>query len=258
MIVTTAGRTNEDMISFAREVAKDLQVTFILRKKQSVLSIQKTHQEDVLVVGKDRLELHPFNLSDPLFFHPNSAMFRVKRIINGESEHFLDVVNLHEGSIFIDCTLGLASDSIVASYVVGESGQVLGVEASETLAYIVSKGLQKWETGIPKMDQALRRIKVNVCHHQQYLESLPDDFADVVYFDPMFTQEIPESTGISGIREMAIYEPLTIEAITQAKRVAKKRIVLKDHWKSDHFERLGFTVRKRKTAKFYYGVIELS
>lgn len=258
MIVTTSGRTNEDMISFAREVAKDLQVNYILRKKQSILSIQEAYQEDVLVVGKDRLELHPFNSSDPLFFHPNSSMFRVKRIMNGESDHFLEIVNLHEGYTFVDCTLGLGSDSIVASYLVGDSGQVIGVEENETLAYIVSKGLQKWETGIQEMDQAFRRIKINVCHHQQYLESLPDNFADVVYFDPMFTEEITESTGISGIRSLALYEPITIETINQAKRVAKKRIVLKDHWKSEHFERLGFIVRKRKTAKFHYGVIELA
>ncbi len=35
----------------------------------------------------------------------------------------------------LDCTLGMASDSIVASYVVGESGKVTGLEGVSMASY---------------------------------------------------------------------------------------------------------------------------
>lgn len=34
---------------------------------------------------------------------------------------------------FLDCSLGLGSDSIVASFIVGESGSVTGIEARQSL-----------------------------------------------------------------------------------------------------------------------------
>ncbi|MCG6572888.1 hypothetical protein GFB82_21335, partial [Acinetobacter baumannii] len=47
-------------------------------------------------------------------------------------------------------------------------------------------------------------------------------------------------------------------AVQEAFRVARKRVVLKDHWKSTRFkaDSYQFQVIKRKTAQFHYGYIE--
>lgn len=257
MIVTTAGRTNKEMMEKARNVAQDLHIPYIERNKEAIKDIQERVEADVLVVGKNRLEIHAKGGMEPVFFHPNSAMFRAKRIVSGEGDPFLEATELASGMSMLDCTLGLASDSIIASLVTGKEGRVIGLEGSRFLAYLVKQGLQEWETDLPEMNEAMKRIQIVNKNYEAYLHCCPDKSFDVVYFDPMFPEKIEESNGIKGLRQVALYSTLTDNVLKEAKRVAKKRIVLKDHWQSPRFERFGFNVYRRKTAKFHYGVMEL-
>lgn len=257
MFVTTAGRTNEVMINKAEAIARELDIKYVMRNKRSVKALQQVWQDDCIVVGKERLELFPFGEKYPFFFHPNSSMFRIKRLMAGDRDPFVEACQLTVGNSILDCTLGLASDSIVASYVVGQTGKVVGIEGNRFLAYLVERGLQSWESGIPKMDEALRRIEVVQKLSVEYLKSQPDSSFDIVYLDPMFEEHILESDGILGLSKMAVYEDITVEMMTQAKRVAKKRIVLKDHFRSERFAKYGFQVHRRKTSKFHFGVIQI-
>lgn len=256
MFVTTAGRTNENMTAKARAIALELKVDFVPRKKRSVLAIQEIVTDDCLVVGKDRLELFPLGATEPFFFHPNSAMFRIKRLMKGESDPLIVAAKLQEGMSFLDCSLGLGSDSIVASFVVGESGSVTGIEARQELAYLVKTGLKKWESGIEAIDKAMEKIKVLEGYSLEFLKAQEDNSVDCVYFDPMFDESILESDGIRGLTHFAVYDGLSQEVIEHAYRVARKRVVLKDHFKSSRFDDFGFEVYRRKTAKFHFGVIE--
>jgi hypothetical protein len=257
MFVTTAGRTNEDMILLAKEIAEELKVNYVIRKKQSVKALQEKWDDDCIVVGKERLELFPNGEEQPFFFHPNSSMFRVKRLKEGEHDPFVEACQLKRGNYFLDCTLGLASDSIVASYIVGAEGRVVGVEGNEYLAYLVRKGLASWDSGIREMNQALTRIEVVQQMALDYLKLQLDNSFDCVYLDPMFEERITESDGIKGLSKMAVYEDITEEIIFNAKRVAINRVVLKDHYRSMRFEKYGFEVLRRKTAKFHFGIIKI-
>ncbi|HZH60400.1 MAG TPA: class I SAM-dependent methyltransferase [Metabacillus sp.] len=258
MIVTTSGRPNDRLTQYARQIADVLDTSFQKRNKRSVADIKKEVSDHVIVVGKNRIELHFLNEDSPLFFHPNSAMFRIKRLMKGEEDPFCEACNLQPDDKLLDCTLGLGSDSIVGSYIVGEQGQVIGIEGSRILSYLVHNGLKQWETGSPLIDEAMKRVVVHHQDHLAYLKSCEDNTFDVVYFDPMFEETIEGSTGITPLKNIANYSPLLDETITEAKRVAKKRVVLKDHWKSTRFEQFKFEVKVRKSAKFHYGVIELS
>jgi 16S rRNA G966 N2-methylase RsmD len=253
MIVTTAGRTNEEMIRFALRVALELDLPYIERNKKSIMLLQNQYKTDVLVIGKNRIEWFVLGTRDPVFFHPNSAAFRAKRWMSGEVEPFLQATNLKEGMSFLDCTLGLASDSIMASLVTGHSGKVTGIEANKLLSYIVSTGLQTWKMENQETEQSMRRIEVVQGNHLDILQTLPDECYDVIYFDPMFERKIEESTGILSVRKVAHYGDLTERTVDEAKRVARKRVVLKDHWQSDRFERFGFARMVRKSSKFHYG-----
>jgi 16S rRNA G966 N2-methylase RsmD len=257
MLITTAGRTNKEMITYAKEIAEELQCDYYVRKDLSITVIQQQTNEDVLVVGKNRLEIHTVHGVEPFFFHPNSAMFRVKRLQRGEHDPFVDAAQLQEGMSVLDCTLGMGSDSIVASHIVGTSGHVIGIEGNMYSAYVVQKGLQKWQSGNDEVDGAMRRVEVQNSEYLSFLQSCEDNSFDVVYFDPMFEENIPESDGIKGLKHLALYTDVTEEIIEEAKRVARQRIVLKDHYKSERFARFGFDVYKRKTAKFHFGVFEL-
>ena len=79
MIVTTAGRTNDEMIQQAENIAKQLQIPYTIGENGPSKLSKEVH-EDCLVVGKERLELYPLGENEPCFFHPNSAMFRIKRL----------------------------------------------------------------------------------------------------------------------------------------------------------------------------------
>jgi hypothetical protein len=257
MIVTTAGRTDVKMTQYADQVANELGINFVNRKKRSINEMKSFANDDILIVGKNRIEIHPLCNEEPMFFHPNSAMFRIKRLKDGDHDPFIQACNLQNGNNILDCTLGLGSDSIVASYVVGLGGRVVGIEGDKYIAFLLKNGLCSWESGNNKMDEAMRRIEVIHLDCLEYLKSCPAKCFDVVYFDPMFEETISTSKGISGLRHFAVKSLMNPFIVNEAIRVAKKRVVMKNHWKSEEFERLGFSVYKRKTAKFHFGVIEI-
>ena len=68
MIVTTAGRTNTEMIQRAENIAKKLEIPYVHRRKRSIEAIQKEVYEDCLVVGKERLELYPLGETGTVLF----------------------------------------------------------------------------------------------------------------------------------------------------------------------------------------------
>jgi hypothetical protein len=256
MIVTTSLRPTDDIIARAQKVSLDLDLPVIRREKESISTIKNQYQSDIFVVAANRLSIHQLGTDKPTFFHPSSAMFRVKRILRGESDPFLQATKLTNGMSILDCTLGLASDSIVSSVAIGKSGKIVSTEGNRFLAYLVSEGLSNWDSGLTEMNEAMRQISVFSIDHLEYLRNEKENAFDVVYFDPMFESKI-DSEGINAIRKMAIYRSLDEEIIEEAKRVAKKRIVLKDHWQSKRFDRFNFNVYKRVTAQFHYASIEL-
>lgn len=256
MIVTTAGKFDQKLIEKAEKINETVGGTFVLRKNKSISSLHTQFKDHLLMVGKEKLTLHPFGGSEPLFFHPNSSMFRVKQIVRGEHDPLLTAARLKKGMTVLDCTAGLASDAIVCSLAVGPEGKVTGLEKNQYIAFLVKSGLITWESGLKEMDESMRRITILHEDHLAYLKRQSDQSFDVVYFDPMFEETI-QSPGLSGLKNMAEYSPLTADIISEAKRVAKERVVLKDHYKSSRFEQFGFTVIKRPSSKFHYAIIEL-
>lgn len=256
MFITTAGRTDLQMIEKARMVANELHIPYMERNKKSVITLQEHAQDDCIVVGKKRLELYPYRETEPFFFHPNSAMFRIKRLLKHEHDPFVNATKLESGMTLLDCTLGLAADSIVASFAVGETGQVVGVEGNRYLSYIVKEGLQRWDSGLERMNEALNRIQVYHADSYDFLTLQKDNSFDVVYFDPMFEEPVLESDGIKALSRLAVHDDLTPALIEEAYRVARHRIILKDHFRSERFKKYGFNVIQRKSAKFHFGILE--
>lgn len=252
-IVTTAYRPNDKTDRLAEQVSKDLSIPFIQRSKRSIDRIHAEEQSDVLVAAKERLEFYPMGETEPFFFHPNSSAFRTKRPL--AQDPLIEVSGLAEGEVFIDCTLGMASDAIVASQWVGAGGTVIGCETHPVIAYVVQEGLQGY-TGMPHLTEAMQRIQVVSQDAADFLATLAENSADVVYMDPMFTEEITEASNFTPLRSAAATDQLTQRWIDEAKRVARKAVVLKAHFRSQDFEKFGFVRRVRPNTKFHYGVID--
>jgi 16S rRNA (guanine1516-N2)-methyltransferase len=190
------------------------------------------------------------------FFHPNLSIVRLKQWFKGENDAMVRVAGLREGDHVLDCTLGMGSDAIVASFVTGESGRVVGLESEPLLAQMVADGLCNYVSGRPAIDMAMRRIEVINCNYRTYLAQSESDSFDVVVFDPMFRQTVYRSKAMQMLKPLANPNAVDPESVEHAMRVAKRRVLLKERCNSDEFARLGFTVVHRSSS-YAWGVIEL-
>lgn len=207
-----------------------------------------------------------------LFFHPNMSILRMVNITRGQGDRFLEATGLQKGDTFLDATMGLGSDLLIASWAVRAEGKAIGLESSPIVFALVSEGLDSFRNQpYPKASPSLKRqawnelstssrqIKTIYADHLNYLEGLPDSSVDVIYFDPMFRITFDKSSGIQPVKTWSNPEPIKEEAIAQALRAARRRVVLKERKNSPEFERLGFqTILPNKYNPTDFGIIEVS
>ncbi|MBO1910757.1 class I SAM-dependent methyltransferase, partial [Microvirga sp. 3-52] len=240
-IITTNGRPSEQSFSNASHAAGALGYEIVDRRKRSITRMQDEYNSAVLVASANRYELYRIGMDKPFFFHPDTAAFRLKRLMNGETDPFIEATQLQIGDSFLDCTLGLATDSIIASYITKESGKVLGVEGDADIAFITSEGLRSYTSGSEQLTDAMKRIQVISQDAVTFLQSQPNESWDVVYIDPMFSLPIQESTNFTPLRQVGLQGMLTEEWMWEAERVCKCRVVVKDHYQSPVFEQFNLT-----------------
>ncbi|HEL1619573.1 class I SAM-dependent methyltransferase [Streptococcus suis] len=247
MIVTTSLGMDEGLVYRARRIANELGIEYKERKKQSVGKMLGTY-EAVLVLYKDKLILEQRG-GQVLFFHPDTAMLRIK----SGRDPLLELLGKEKQSI-IDCTMGLGSDSIVLA---SASHRVTALESSKLVHFIVSRGLQDFDSGLQEVNRAMKSIQTIWTDSLTYLKEQIDKSVDVIYFDPMFSEEIKESQNLSGLAGLADRSRLTEEIVSEAKRVARKKLIIKAHFRDQVFEEFGFIRHVRPNQKFHYGEIIL-
>lgn len=260
MLVTTSYYPSPDQIASAERLADELRGTFVSRRRYTLPGLRAKYgargaAPPILLVTDRELRYH-LPGGDTLFFHPSTALIRCKRLLRGEADVMLEVSGAAEGDTVIDCTAGLGSDAIVFAAGVGPQGRVVALESEPAIALLLREGLAAYTSGVAELDAAMRRIKVRTVDHLAYLRTLPDRCADIVYFDPMFRRPIGESSSIAPLRPIANDSEIAPETIAEARRVARKRIVLKEHRDSREFERLGFERHARGHTKIAYGVMK--
>lgn len=207
-----------------------------------------------------------------LFFHPNMAILRFVNIMRGDGDRFLKAVELDKGDSFLDATMGLGVDILIASWAVGAEGKVLALESSPLIFSLVTEGLESMKNKVfPESTQSVKKqawnelskassyIKTIHVDHLDYLKSLPDSSIDVIYFDPMFRLTCTKSSAMKPIKTWSNPNPIKQETIEQALRVAKRRIVLKERKNSPEFSKLGFkTILENKYSPIDFGIIKIS
>ncbi len=249
----TEGR-NSGLAWQARAWAKGFGVPYLRRGRSGSLEelCAKFGLTALLVATK--LGPHVFTEEGRFFFHPSMADLRLKHIAAGESDHLVQALALKPGAKVLDCTLGLASDALVASYAVGAQGKVVGVEASPLLAFTVARGLQQYASGNAEVDAAMRRIKVIRAKAEDYLKILPQDSFDAVYFDPMFRFGVKTSANMKPLRPIAYEKEITLSVLELALKAAP-RVVIKERSK-DFLRSLGCTeVQGGRYSRVKYGII---
>lgn len=253
-VVTTTQRAGDDMAQKAAEVSCWLGVPFLERNKEPLDVISRGWQVNVLVVGSSGLKL--VTPEGSFAFHPGMSKLRIQKLARGEGDALITALDVRKGSTVLDCTLGLGADAVVASYVAGSGGLVVGLEGVPLLATIIEAGLGSYSDEDIALNEAMRRVKVLCRDHREYLCGLPDNSFDVVYFDPMFRQPVHRSSAMAPLRRIADPAALKPESIIEAARVATQRVVMKETRNSSEFARLGFRqVTGGRYSPVAYGII---
>lgn len=258
MIITTSVKPSERALAQASRLAAELSAELLPRRNLTVRKLQAMCDDKrLIVVTEEEVRFYGDDSPAPFFFHPSMAFVRVKRLRRGETDPLIELTGCRKGDRIVDCTAGLAADSLVFSYGAGPDGEVAALESEPILCSLVREGLAAYRTGLPDVDAAMRRVKLQAVDHLDFLKRLPDRSVDIVYFDPMFRQPIHESSSISPLRTLANPSALTEEAVWHARRAARRIVAMKENKGSDEFARLGFERRHANTSKVAYGVIEV-
>ncbi|MGT2963901.1 class I SAM-dependent methyltransferase [Streptococcus acidominimus] len=243
-IVTTSLGMDEQLVARAKALAQSFGVAYVARQKVSIKKLQ-TQYGHILVLYQDKMVFEQLG-GERLFFHPDTALLRIK----SNRDPLLELLGESPKRI-CDCTMGLASDSIVMA---SAGHQVTAVESASLIAFIVSQGLKEFDTGNSQVNAAMRSIEVVETESLSFLRQQPSQSFDILYFDPMFSEAISESQNLSGLTALANPARLTEELLLEAKRVVREKIILKAHFRDPIFEELGFTRLVRPNQKFHYGV----
>lgn len=240
-LVTTPRRPSEGDVAEAHRVAARLRLPYVERRNRSLdrLAAERSAAALLLVAERDRALWLP-GLGAPWRFHGGLAVLRIRRLeAGGDRDPFLAACDLRPGDRVLDCTGGALADALVAAWAVGPEGRVDAIEASPLLCEVIAHGAARIRFGEPTIDAALDRIRVLAGDHLDHLRRLGSGSYDVVYFDPMFRETTHAPPGFDVLRALADPRPLSREALEEACRVARRRVVLQDRKAGGELERLG-------------------
>lgn len=268
LIVTTV-KDRTDLTRLGEGLARELGCPFVPRLDRSFEALQREYGHSVTVVaGEQRIVARCGG--QEFFFHPSMALLRLMNHLKGQTDRMAAVMGIEPGMKVLDCTMGFATDALVASFLAGPEGKVAGLEGSAVVCLLVSHGLRQYRVKIHSgldplkaevlggLPEACSRIEVVRADHRDFLASVSAKSFDIVYFDPMFRKPCENSASIAPLRELAVPDPLDADSIREACRVAKFRVVLKEGRYSREFQRLGFHVAPGgKYSEIAFGVIEV-
>ncbi|MGQ9730110.1 MAG: class I SAM-dependent methyltransferase [Candidatus Zipacnadales bacterium] len=238
--------------------AKRLGVRVVSRGRRSILRL--CQEEDVagaLVLSRNRPPTYVSAEGDfRYYYHPGMALTRIRNIERGLGDPMIVAMELDSGDRVLDCTLGRAADAVVASYVVGETGRVVGIESSPLLAELTRHGLQTYQPSSQHLTCYFRAITVRQGDHLDILRASADEEYDVVFFDPLFEEPIEASEAMQSLRQLADRRPLTEEALAEARRVAARCVVIKERTNSAFWKRLPLRrLVAGRSSSVAYGVL---
>ena len=252
--ITTIAKPQEPECETAHRIAAATSYPYVPRAHRSLAGIAAAAALDgLLVVERDNLAL--WVAGQCLRYHPNMAKLRLLALEQGQRDLLVDALQLKSGDRVLDCTCGLGADAIVAACTVGAAGRVRTLEASPLLALLVEHGMACYALDDPPdLAPAMRRVEVLNADYADYLRREADNAWDVVYFDPMFSETIIHARGLDLVRYLARPGGPAPADLREARRVARRRVVMKDCRPGRDLDRLGFA-KVEEGRRVCYGVL---
>ena len=135
--------------------------------------------------------------------------------------HVRGSAGLAAGERVLDATLGFGQDARVAARLVGPAGQVVGLESSLPLAVLAQAALAR--------ERREGSAPIEVLHREagEFLAGTLTGAFEVVLFDPMFARALASQPGFELLRRHANPAPLTPRMLAEARRVARRLVLVK-------------------------------
>ncbi|PLV59243.1 class I SAM-dependent methyltransferase [Thermotoga sp. KOL6] len=247
-VVTTSHKPDKEQIMKAQELAESLGTIYVPRKR-----LKETNVDFYYVVERNRLSIKwP---GGEFFFHPSSAVLRMRNIKSGQKDYLIEVLQPKGNEIVLDTTFGLGGEAILMAAFLPE-GKVVGLEGSIHIYTVVKYGIEHFETDVKWLKEALKRIELYYANFKDYIRKQPAESFDVVYCDPMFENPVYESSAMNPLRPFAVYDTVDEEDVREMLRIARKKVILKSHVKDSLFKRIKVDELKgSKKSGVVYGVI---
>lgn len=225
----------------ARAAAKELGVPFVEAAKGTPVESLLERFRCVLVLRGDGVVL--LDAQGSARWSGGMADLRIHRLHTGipQPDHVLLAGEVRPGDAVLDGTLGRGHDALVLEQA---GAKVTGVEKSLPLYAWTSLGL------------AQRGSTVRCLHGdaRDVLRGLPDGAFDVVFFDPMFSKRAHHEAGFSLVRRHGEPAPLDAATLGEARRVARRWVVVKAAPGAADLWRLGLEVVEfKRNAELRFG-----
>jgi len=251
LLITTGMNPPRDWEDKALKLSKSLRIPYIPRSKNTIYKLCQFYNLEAALVITNNITYVQEGIEYK--FHPNMAKVRIKNILNGQIDRWINLCQITAGDSFLDCTCGLGSDSIVASHIIGANGRIKAIESSKVIYTMVSHGFNNYKTGALYLQEAMERIELVQGNYLDILKKEIDNSFDVVYFDPMFSHTHKTSNGLDLIRNLGDYSSLTLQGIEEALKVCKKKVVVKDGTRGALLKSLNIPIASRSNLN--YGIL---
>ncbi len=256
-IIVTTTQSVDEISPLLNQFLTSTGFRYVPRRRLGLERLAHENGADGIVVWESTGPVLYFG-GEKLFFHPSMAKNRIAAYRKQNQEDLMiKACRLEPGWSFLDCTLGMGADAIVASYF-SQTGRITGLESEKAVAAVIGWGMRIYQGQMSWLNQAINRIEVLNYNHREYLSQLPEQSYDLVYFDPMFEHPLLKSKPLNPLRKLANPTPIDSETIISAARVARRRVVMKTQASGGEIERLNLKrISGSRHNPITYGVLEV-
>ena len=240
LVVTTSHKARPETVRHAEDFARSWDIGFIDRNDRPIEELLRTFDSALIVTNDDKQLATADGI---LKSHLGTAFIRLKSVSRGEGDPLIRAGDLQPGDQVVDTTFGLGRDALIAACAVGPTGSVTGLESSLPLFHLARHGLVDgpFSPAQVKADFGLDAAPTTVEHvdAREWLRMAEANSADVVFVDPMFSTPKTSDTGFGLLRSVADLSPLDRSWVDEARRVARRCVVVKCGPSKPWFESAG-------------------